>query len=52
MGKDFLMLVHAICGGQLFVHDGFMYCDICFRVVTRDEVAIITPRPQAKIEVR
>ena len=32
------MLVHSVCGGTLFVHNDFYYCDICCRVVPLQEI--------------
>jgi len=35
------MLVHSVCSGQLFIHNSFVYCDLCEREVGREEIVLV-----------
>ena len=40
------LLVHSYCQGGLFVHNGFVYCDICEREVGKEEVLVVDDAPR------
>ena len=41
------MLVHAMCLGELFIHNDFYYCNVCEREIDRSEIVILDQRPLA-----
>jgi hypothetical protein len=39
------VLVHSECGGKLYIHNEFVYCDICCRRVPPEEIMVADARP-------